>query len=162
VVVIAAGWEAEAIHPLTAVEGSAHGVLHFRDARPPDGGRMNECRLVLDTNVFVAAGFEPKSASARLLKALRQGRCRMIWHQTTRREMERVLRRIPPLDWQRFAPLFRPEWEHPVKLDLTRHSGRSRIPTIVNLLRSLPSPKACSSATTIICWRAATSCPSGS
>jgi hypothetical protein len=32
---------------------------------PLDGGRMNECRLVLDTNVFVAAGFEPKSASAR-------------------------------------------------------------------------------------------------
>ena len=80
---------------------------------------MNECRLVLDTNIFVAAGFEPKSASARLLEALRQGRCRMIWHQTTRRETERVLRRIPPLDWQRFAPLFRPEWEHPGELDLT-------------------------------------------
>jgi hypothetical protein len=31
---------------------------------------MNECRLVLDTNIFVAAGFEPKSASARLLEAL--------------------------------------------------------------------------------------------
>jgi uncharacterized protein len=59
---------------------------------------MNECRLVLDTNVFVAAGFEPKSASARLLEALRQGRCRMIWHRTTRRETERVLRRVPPLD----------------------------------------------------------------
>ena len=80
---------------------------------------MNECRLVLDTNIFVAAGFEPKSASARLLEALRQGRCRMIWHQTTRRETERVLRRVPPLDWQRFAPLFRPEWEHPDELDLT-------------------------------------------
>jgi uncharacterized protein len=86
---------------------------------PLDGGRMNECRLVLDTNVFVAAGFEPKSASARLLEALRQGRCRMIWHQTTRRETERVLRRVPPLDWQRFAPLFRPEWEHPDELDRT-------------------------------------------
>jgi uncharacterized protein len=80
---------------------------------------MNQCRLVLDTNVFVAAGFEPKSASARLLEALRQGRCRMIWHRTTRRETERVLRRIPPLDWQRFAPLFRPEWEHRAELDLT-------------------------------------------
>jgi predicted nucleic acid-binding protein len=86
---------------------------------PLDGGRMNECRLVLDTNVFVAAGFEPNSASARLLEALRQGRCRMIWHWTTRRETERVLRRIPPLDWHRFAPLFRPEWEHRAELDLT-------------------------------------------
>jgi uncharacterized protein len=80
---------------------------------------MNECRVVLDTNVFVAAGFEPKSASARLLDALSQGRCRMIWHRATRRETERVVRRIPPLDWQRFAPLFRPEWEHPGEVDLT-------------------------------------------
>ena len=79
---------------------------------------MDECRLVLDTNVFVAAGFEPKSASARLLEALRQERCRMIWHRTTRRETERVLRRVPALHWQRFAPLFRPEWEHPGELDL--------------------------------------------
>ena len=30
-----------------------------------------------------------------------------------------MLRRVPPLDWQRFAPLFQPEWEHPDELDLT-------------------------------------------
>ena len=30
-----------------------------------------------------------------------------------------MLRRVPPLDWQRFAPLFRPEWEHPDELHLT-------------------------------------------
>jgi hypothetical protein len=41
---------------------------------PLDGGRMNECRLVLDTNVFVAAGFEPKSASARAGGAQLSGR----------------------------------------------------------------------------------------
>ena len=40
----------------------------------------------------------------------------MIWHRTTRRETERGVRRVPPLDWQRFAPLFRPEWEHPADL----------------------------------------------
>jgi predicted nucleic acid-binding protein len=80
---------------------------------------MNECRVVLDTNIFVAAGFEPASASARLIEALSQGRCRMVWHRTTRRETERVLRRIPPLEWQRVAPLFRPEWEHRDELDLT-------------------------------------------
>ena len=26
---------------------------------------------------------------------------------------------ITTLDWQRFAPLFRPEWEHPDELDFT-------------------------------------------
>ena len=79
---------------------------------------MNQSRVVLDTNVFVAAAFEPKSASARLLEALSQGRCRMVWHRVTRRETEEVLRRIPPLDWQHFAPLFRPEWEYSAELDL--------------------------------------------
>ena len=79
---------------------------------------MDGCGLVVDTNVFVAAGFEPASASARLLDAIARGRCRMMWHRTTRRETERVLRRIPRLDWQRFAPLFRPEWEHEGALDL--------------------------------------------
>jgi predicted nucleic acid-binding protein len=81
---------------------------------------MDQCKVVLDTNVFVAAGFEPKSASARLLEALSQGRCRMVWHRMTRRETEGVLRRIPPLDWQRFAPLFRPEWEHRAEFGLTQ------------------------------------------
>ena len=32
-----------------------------------------------------------------------------------RMNAEGVLRRIPPLDWQRLAPLFRPEWEHPAE-----------------------------------------------
>ena len=77
---------------------------------------MNECRLVLDTNVFVAAGFEPKSASARLLEALRQGRCRMIWHRTARRECCAAARR---LTGSALPPLFQPEWEHPAELDLT-------------------------------------------
>jgi predicted nucleic acid-binding protein len=84
---------------------------------------MDEYRLVLDTNVLVAAGFEPNSGSARLLEALWHGRHRMIWHRTTRRETERVLRRIPPLHWQRFAPLFRPEWEHRAELDLASFSA---------------------------------------
>jgi uncharacterized protein len=79
---------------------------------------MDECALVVDTNVFVAAGFEPAGASSRLLDAIMRGQWRMAWHRTTRAETERVLRRIPRLDWQRFAPLFRPEWEHGGALDL--------------------------------------------
>jgi uncharacterized protein len=78
---------------------------------------MDECALVVDTNVFVAAGFEPAGASSRLLDAIMRGQWRMAWHRTTRAETERVLRRIRQLDWQRFAPLFRPEWEHGGVLD---------------------------------------------
>ena len=67
--------------------------------------------VVLDTNVFVAAGFNPGSASARVLEGIRSGRFRLIWNQPTRRETEMILRRIPHVDWQKVADLFRPEEE---------------------------------------------------
>ena len=67
--------------------------------------------VVIDTNVFVAAGFNPRSASARILEGIREGRFRLIWDQPTRRETEMILRRIPRLDWQTVAGLFRPEAE---------------------------------------------------
>jgi len=67
--------------------------------------------VVIDTNVFVAAGFNPRSASARVLEGVRGGRFRLIWNQPTRRETEMILRRIPHLDWQKVADLFRPKDE---------------------------------------------------
>jgi predicted nucleic acid-binding protein len=67
--------------------------------------------VVIDTNVFVAAGFNPRSASARILEGVREGRFRLIWNQPTRRETEMILRRIPRLDWHKFADLFRPDEE---------------------------------------------------
>src|SRR5947209_16089840 len=67
--------------------------------------------VVIDTNVFVAAGFNPRSASSRILEGVREGRFRLIWNQPTRRETEMILRRIPHLDWHKAADLFRPEDE---------------------------------------------------
>ena len=70
---------------------------------------MNQ--IVIDTNVFVAAGFNNRSASARILAAVREGRFQLVWNKPTRRETETVLRRIPGLDWARVADLFLPEGE---------------------------------------------------
>ena len=67
--------------------------------------------VVIDTNVFVAALFNPRSASARILEGVRERRFRLIWNQPTRSETEMILRRIPRLDWQIVADLFRPEGE---------------------------------------------------
>lgn len=67
--------------------------------------------LVIDTNVFVAAGFNPRSASARILTAVREGRLELIWNKPTRRETEMILRRIPRLSWESIADLFRPDGE---------------------------------------------------
>ena len=73
--------------------------------------------VVVDTNVFVAAGFNPRSASARILEAIREGRFRLIWNEPTRRETEMILRRIPRLDRQTAADLFRSEEEFTGSVD---------------------------------------------
>ena len=40
-------------------------------------------RIVIDTNVFVAAGFNPRSAAARILAGVRDGRFQLIWNEPT-------------------------------------------------------------------------------
>lgn len=55
-------------------------------------------RVVIDTNVFVAAGFNPRSRAAALLEAVGDGRVILVWDAATRRETERMLHRIPGLD----------------------------------------------------------------
>ncbi len=74
-------------------------------------------RVVIDTNVFVAAGFNPRSAAARILDHVRDGRFQLVWNRPTRDETEMILRRIPRLDWRRFAELFQPEGEFPATVD---------------------------------------------
>jgi predicted nucleic acid-binding protein len=71
------------------------------DRSPPD--------VVLDTNIFVAAGFNPHSHAAQILDAVRSGRLRMVWTDETRRGTARILRQIPRLSWSDVAPLFREE-----------------------------------------------------
>jgi predicted nucleic acid-binding protein len=67
---------------------------------------MGEC-VVLDTNVFVAAGFNPRSSSAQILEAVSEGRLRHVWEPGTRGEVRAVLQQIPPLSRERRAGLFR-------------------------------------------------------
>jgi uncharacterized protein len=69
---------------------------------------MERPALVVDTNVFVAAGFNPRSASAKIVDAVKQGQLRMVWNDATRREIERIMRQIPPLRAQPVAELFDP------------------------------------------------------
>lgn len=64
-------------------------------------------RVVIDTNVFVGAAFNPASASARLLSAVRDGSVTLVWDAPTRDETRAVLGRIPRLSWDAVADLFR-------------------------------------------------------
>ena len=68
-------------------------------------------RAVIDTNVLVAAGFNPQSAAAQIVAGLRDGRFQLVWNRQTRAEAEVILRRIPGLDWRGCAALFRPGGE---------------------------------------------------
>jgi uncharacterized protein len=70
---------------------------------------MAQPAVVLDTNVLVAAGFNPRSASARIVDAVKRGELRMVWNDVTRREIEHIVRKIPPLRARALDPLFRPE-----------------------------------------------------
>jgi predicted nucleic acid-binding protein len=74
-------------------------------------------RVVIDTNVFVASGFNPGSASARILKEVDAGRLALVWDEATRAETRAVLERIPRIRWEDAAHLFREEARHAGETD---------------------------------------------
>ena len=76
---------------------------------PSHSERSPTADVVLDTNVFVAAGFNRRSASARILEAVRHGDLRLVWDEPTRAETRAVLTRIPPLSWNPVENLFSEE-----------------------------------------------------
>lgn len=65
--------------------------------------------VVLDTNIFVAAGFRPNSDSARVLQRVRNGSLQLVWNQQTYQETRHILQKIPPLSWSSIAGLFHEE-----------------------------------------------------
>ncbi|MCG9891801.1 MAG: PIN domain-containing protein [Thermosynechococcaceae cyanobacterium MS004] len=65
--------------------------------------------VVIDTNVLIASGFNPKSHSAQIVEQVRCGPLRMVWTEQTRDEAAFIIGKIPPLSWEAIALLFRPE-----------------------------------------------------
>ncbi|MCW2239625.1 PIN domain-containing protein [Azospirillum canadense] len=102
-------------HP-TVMDGNGTKVMETESVHEPaeDASDVRLSRdtgaamkgVILDTNVFVAAGFRPQSASGRLVAAIRNGRYRLIWTEATQREGEVVLSRIPRLHWKDVSDLF--------------------------------------------------------
>jgi len=83
-------------------------------------GGKTDANVVIDTNVFVAAGFNADSHAAALLDGVRQGTFTMVWNDETRAETERVLKQIPPLAWSDFAKLFTSAGRYTGKTDKGR------------------------------------------
>lgn len=68
---------------------------------------MADTAVILDTNIFVAAGFNRESRSAQIVEEVRSGHLRMVWNEQTRRETQFIVKTIPPLSWEAVAMLFR-------------------------------------------------------
>jgi predicted nucleic acid-binding protein len=83
--------------------------------------------VVIDTNLFVAAGFNPASDAARVLAAIRAGGLRLVWNASTRRETESIVGKIPPLAGTDLS-------------DLSRPNGRYDGPTRPDAFASVPDP----------------------
>ena len=79
--------------------------------------------LVLDTNVFVAAAFRPRSSAGDVVARIRRGEARLVWDEETRGETEHVLRRIPPIAWDDVADLFRDAERFGGRTDPERFAG---------------------------------------
>ena len=75
-------------------------------------------RIILDTNVFVGAGFNRRSASAQLIETARAGDLDLIWDVATRDETRRVMTKIPRISWDSVADVFLPEHEWRTGTDL--------------------------------------------
>lgn len=77
-----------------------------------------ERRVVLDTNVFVAAGFNTNSHSRQVLDLVEARRWRLVWNEATRSETRAVLEKIPPLDADELLRAFElhPEYTGQVEL----------------------------------------------
>jgi uncharacterized protein len=79
-------------------------------------------RVVLDTNVFVATGFNQHSHSAGLLEMVRRGELRMIWSDETQDETRHILKKIPLLRWDEVSDLFHARDHFTGTLDLEQYN----------------------------------------
>lgn len=73
---------------------------------------MPSTTVVLDTNIFVSAGFNPHSRSAKIIEAVRDGHIELVWTESIRAETRHILEKIPPLNWHGFADLFKDESQY--------------------------------------------------
>ena len=87
-------------------------------------------KVILDTNIFVAAGFNKQSSSAQIIELINKNQLILIWDQATSRETKKIINQIPPLSWAKFQPLFQKNHQfqgitHPEKFGIVEdHDDR--------------------------------------
>jgi predicted nucleic acid-binding protein len=79
-----------------------------------DAGRQ----IILDTNTFVAAAFNPRSNSGRILRAVEEWKLALVWNEATRGEARNTMMKIPNLSWGPLSALFKEDNEYRGQLDV--------------------------------------------
>ena len=51
-------------------------------------------KVVLDTNAFIAAYYNPNSASAQIIDLCRRGKCQVVFSPSLRKEVELILKQV--------------------------------------------------------------------
>ena len=69
----------------------------------------NSPLIVVDTNVIWADALPALNPEPTNIQQIQAGRLRMVWSDATRREIERIVGKIPPLSGMKIADLFREE-----------------------------------------------------
>ncbi|MDB5161179.1 MAG: putative toxin-antitoxin system toxin component, family [Candidatus Saccharibacteria bacterium] len=71
--------------------------------------------VILDTNVFIAAAFNPRSSSAKIIQAIRDGSLSLVWDESIKSEIKKMLTQIPHTSWGDFSSLFQEANKHNTK-----------------------------------------------
>jgi len=57
-------------------------------------GQLSNLKIVADTNLWVAARYNPKSYSAKILNMVGEGRLALLWSKETKRELDRIMANV--------------------------------------------------------------------
>ncbi|MDB5186154.1 MAG: hypothetical protein JWL85_677 [Candidatus Saccharibacteria bacterium] len=74
--------------------------------------------VVIDTNVFIAAAFNPHSSAAQVIEAAQEGTLKIVWDEKTKHETQKLVTQIPMTrkKWPKFEKLFQGSVKHHTKI----------------------------------------------
>lgn len=80
-----------------------------------DGKELH--KVILDSNIFIAAAFNKKSSSSKIVEIIKRGHLILVWDEKTKAETKKLITQIPVIEWGQFAQLFTEDTFHDTKVD---------------------------------------------
>lgn len=86
-------------------------------------------KIILDTNLLVAAFFNKQSASNQIIKRIEQGQVTNLWSEPIKKEAETILSQIPPIE---------KKYLDKIEKNLFKDNRKVKNPPNVNLIEEDP------------------------